>query len=105
VRDLEAAGKVARSLTRDRDGAGAVVHAQIGAAQFPADEPSRTRNPTAEIEHGDAGRDTAPFREGQNFSGAHEALLFDELAGGVGRQPGSLESLGERSAIVLLYDC
>ena len=38
-------------------------------------------------------------------AGAHEALLLDELAGGVGRLAGSLQGLDERSALVLLHGC
>ena len=42
-------------------------------------------------------------RQGPDLSGAHEALLLDELAGGVRRHAGSLQGLDERSALVLLH--
>ena len=43
----------------------------------------------------------ASHRQRPDLSGEHEALLLDELAGGVRRHAGSLESLDERSPLVL----
>ncbi len=104
-RDLEATGKVARALPGDVDGAGAVVHPQIGAAQLPGDEPSRPGDSAAEVEHRDPGCDAGPARQGPNLAGAHEALLLDELAGGIRRHAGSLEGPDERRALVLPHGC
>ena len=45
----------------------------------------------------------ARTRQRPDLAGAHEALLLDELAGGVRRHAGSLQGLDERSALVLLH--
>ena len=102
-RDLEATGKAAGALARDLDGAGAGVHPQIGAAQLPGDEPPGPGDAAAQVEHGDPGRDAGPARQRPDLAGAHEALLLDELAGGVRRHAGSPQGLDERSALVLLH--
>ena len=104
-RDLEATGKVAGPLTRDVDGAGAEIHPEIDATQLPRDEPPGSGDAAAEVEHGDAGCDAGPFRQSKNLPGRHEALLLDELAGGVRRHARSLQCLDERSALVLLHGC
>src|SRR6476620_4437108 len=104
-RYLEAAGKVATALTRDANGARAEVHPQIGATQFPGDEPSGTRNSAAQVQHGDPGCDPGLTRQRQNLAGAHEALLLDELAGRLRRHAPWPEAPEERSAIVLLHGC
>ena len=92
--DLEATGKIAGSLAGDVDGAGAEVHPQIGAAQLPSDEPSWPGDSAAQVQHRDPGAIAGPPRKGPNLSGAHEALLLDELAGGVRRHAGSLRGPG-----------
>lgn len=53
----------------------------VGATQLVSDEPSRTSNSTAEIQLRDAARNAGLTRQGENFFGAHKALLLDELAG------------------------
>ena len=45
----------------------------------------------------------ASTRQRPDLAGAHEALLLDELAGGVRRHAGSLQGLDERCALVLLH--
>jgi hypothetical protein len=44
------------------------------------------------------------MRQRPDFAGAHEALLFDELAGRERRDSGPLEGTHEGSALVLLHD-
>ena len=101
VRDREAAGQVARLLAGDRDGARAEVHAQVGAAQLPREEPPGPGDAAPQVEHPDPGADAGPRREVPDLAGGHEALLPDELAGGVRRRAGALQGLLERRAVVL----
>ncbi len=54
LRDLEATGKVAGTLTCDVNGAGAEIHPQVCATQFLSDEPSWTANSAAEVQLRDA---------------------------------------------------
>ena len=105
ARDLEAARKVAGALACDLDGAGAVVHPEVGATQFLGDEPSRPRDAAAQVEHRDPAGDAGLNSEGPDLAGAHEALLLDEFAGGERRHASSLQGLGERSALVLFHCC
>jgi hypothetical protein len=102
-RDLEATGKVTGALACDSDGAGAQIHPQIGATQFPRDEPAGPGNPATQVQHGDPACDAGPTRKVHDLAGAHQALLLDELARGVRRHPGSLQRLDERRALVLLH--
>ena len=103
-RDLEAAGQAARACACDVDGARAVVDSQVAAAQLPRDEPPRPGHSAAEVEHGHPAGDAGPLRQRADLPGAHEALLLDVLARGVGRLPGSLQGLDERNALVLPHD-
>ena len=105
ARDLEATRQVTGALTRDRDGAGAQVHAQIGTAELPGDESSRPGDSTAEVEHGDPWCDAGLHGQGADLPGEHEALLLDVFAGGVRRHAGPLESLDEWGALVLPHGC
>src|SRR5207248_1953617 len=95
---LKATGKPASALTCDVNGAGAVVDSQIGAAGLSGDEPAGSGNSAAQVQHGNAGGDAGLTRQCPNLSGAHEALLLDELAGRIRRHARSPERLEERSA-------
>ena len=101
--DLEATGKIAGTLTRDLDGAGAQVHPQIGAPQLPSDEPPGTGDSAAQVEHGAAGCNAGAAREGEDLPGTHEAFLVDEFAGPVRGNACSLQGPLEWRALVLLH--
>ena len=81
LRDLEAAGQVARALARDGDGACACVHAEVVAAELPRQEPAGAADSAAEVEHGDAPADGCLLRKLPDLGRADEALLLDVLAG------------------------
>src|SRR3954451_1810673 len=101
--DLEATGKVAGALPRDVDRTPAEVHPEIGAAEVSGDEASGPGDSAAQVQHGDAGCDAGSIRQRSNLAGAHEALLVDELAGGIRRRARLAEGRDERSAFVLLH--
>ena len=102
-RHLEAAGKIAGPLTRDLDGAGARVHAQIRAAELSRDEPTGPGNSAAQVQDGDPACDAGLLGQVPDLRGAHEALLLDELAGRVGGRAGPLQGPDERSTVVLVH--
>ena len=103
LRDLEAAGKVAGARAGDADRARARVDSDVAAAELPRDEPTRSGDSAAQVEHGNAGRDARALRERPDLPGTHEALLLDVLARVVGCLPGSPQGLVERASLVLLH--
>ena len=103
LRDLEAAGKVAGARAGDADRARARVDSDVAAAELPRDEPTRSGDSAAQVEHGDAGRDARARRECPDLPGTHEALLLDVLARVVGRLPGLPQGMVERASLVLLH--
>jgi ubiquinone/menaquinone biosynthesis C-methylase UbiE len=100
-RYLEATGEIAGPPARDLDGAGAVVDPEVVATQLPRDEAPRPGDAAAQVQHRDARADARLSRQRQDFAGAHEALLFDELAGRIRPDPGPPEGTHEGSALVL----
>src|SRR4029079_3582374 len=90
-------------LTGDLDGAGARVHAEIGAAEFSRDEPTGPGNPAAQVQDGDPLCDAGLLGQVSNLSCAHEALLLDELTGRVGGHARPLQGPDERRTVVLVH--
>jgi len=91
----ERAGDADRSLAR--------VDSDVAAAELPRDEPTRSGDSAAEVEHGNSGRDARALRERPNLPGTHEALLLDPLARVVGRLPGPPQGMVERASLVLRH--
>lgn len=100
---LEATGEVAGTPAGDLDGVGAVVDPEVVAAHLPGDEAPGTADAAAQIQHRDARADARLTRQRPNFTGAHEALLFDVLAGRIRADSRPLEGTDEGGALVLLH--
>ena len=94
-------GTSPRALAGDGDGARAGVHSQVGAAQLAREEPPWPGDAAAQVQHRDPGADAGLHRQGPDLARAHEALLPDELAGGVRRHARAVQCPVERRAIVL----
>ena len=103
VGDLEATAQVAVPVAREVDSAGARVHPEVGAAELGGDEPARTRDAAAQVQHRDPGPDPGRHREGPDLPRSHEALLPHELTGRVRRQARPAQRLVEGDALVLLH--
>src|SRR6185312_9756032 len=97
------ATEVAGAPARDVDCVGAVVDPEVVAAQLPGDEASRAADAATQVQHRDAGADARLPRQLPDLARPHEALLFDELAGRVRRDPGPLEGAHEGSPLILLH--
>ncbi|HEX5608937.1 MAG TPA: lysylphosphatidylglycerol synthase transmembrane domain-containing protein [Solirubrobacterales bacterium] len=100
---LEATGEVAGKPASDLDGVGAVVDAEVVAAELAGDEAPGAADAAAQVQHRDARGDARLTRQGPNFTGAHEALLFDELAGRVRADSRPLEGTHKGGALILLH--
>lgn len=100
---LEATGEVAGKPASDVDGVGAVVDPEVVAAHLPGDEAPGAADAAAQIQHRDARADARLTGQLPNFTGAHEALLFDVLAGGIRADSRPLEGTNEGGALVLLH--
>jgi hypothetical protein len=92
-------------LTGEADGARAGVHAEVDAAQLPHQEPAGPADAAAQIQQRDPWADAGLNRQRPDLAGGHEALLPDELAGGVRRHPRVLKRPVERRAVVLPHGC